>query len=157
MAKAGLSMGEALLRWGYKNTPKKRKQLREICNLHPELCITIKPLRIKASTVKPYLSSHRRKDSYSHIVYAVQGNAHLFPESLHTDEAHLKEYIKNLAKAGIISRLSGKRKIITENYSATIRAEPWLNKRLSERIKCVTDALKPVKPDIVINNSLNCM
>ena len=151
MAQVGVGIGEALLNWGYDNSRQKRKQLRRLCEIHPELCERIKPIRLKTGIVKPYLPSHRNTDIYSHIVYAVKESAHLFPDAFKTDDDHLKRYIKELCRAGLISKLSKNAKNNTEKYAVTIQAEPWLNKRLNQRIKAITDAIGPIKPDFSIN------
>lgn len=151
MANGGLGICEALLKWGYPNSRKKRKQLRKICEMHPELCESIKPLRVKHTMPKPYLPSHKNTDIYSHIVYAAKENAHLFPDVFYIDEIHMKRHIKELCRAGLIKKLFKSAKNNTEYYAVTIQAEPWLNKRLKQRIKAITDAIGPVKPDFSIN------
>lgn len=151
MAQVGVGIAEALLSWGYDDSRKKRKQLRELCDFHPELCEKIKPMRLKSGITKPYLPSHRNTDIYSHIVYAIKEESHFFPDVFNTNEDHLKRYIKELCRAGLITKLSKNAKNNTEKYAVAIQAEPWLNKRLNQRIKAITDAIGPIKPDFSIN------
>ena len=157
MAQVGLGIGEALSNWGYAASRKKRKQLRKLCEIHPELCEKTKPIRLRSDIPKPYLPSHKNTDIYSHIVYAVKENSHIFSDAFHMDDDHLKRYIEELCEAGLITKLPKGKKNDTENYAVTIQAESWLNKRLKQKIKCIIEAIGPIKPDFSITNNFTSM
>lgn len=145
-----MNIEEALEKWDYKDTKKNREQIVDICRNHPETCSRLEPIVIKKKAVKPYLRGKGNRDKYSQIIYAVQNGAHLFPETIKTDDDHLRIYIDLLCKAGLIEKIPHKKKYRTENYVETPKAGPWLTKRKAFRTKVITEAAGNLIPDIHI-------
>ena len=146
-----MKIAEALLEWGYKNTRKNRDALMEICRRHPEMCKTLSPVNIKKRAGRIYIPDKRTKDTYVHIVRAVQNNAHLFPEVIGLTEEKVEAQLRQLSKAGIIEKADNKGSSATESYNTTLKTAMWLHKRKYQRVKAVIEIVEPLKPNSILS------
>lgn len=143
-----MNLTNALQKWGYKDTDTNKRTLRAICKTHSEICSSISPIRIKKNAKKIYLPDKRTKDTYVHIVKAVQGSAHLYPETIDLTEEKLVEQLNQLCSAGIIVKGKNKRLRSTEDYNTTLDTVLWLQKRKYARMAPIVEALERLKPQI---------
>ena len=98
-----MKITKALETWGYKKR-KNQRILKQICETHPEICISVSPIKAESKTIKPYLPDMRTKDIYVHIVWAVQNNMHLYPDILGLTEDKRIVLLRQLCSAGIIEK-----------------------------------------------------
>ena len=142
-----MTLSEALKKWDYRCSKQKKDLLKKLQVDHPEMYASIDQADSLLSIKKPYLPDGRIHDSYTHIVRAVKSCSVLYPETISIDNEHMKLYVDQLCRAGLIGPFSDESSS-TLDYGTTLKTSEWLNAPAEKKHKLIQEYISAAKPDL---------
>lgn len=132
----------------------KEERLEEICRKNPERFIRDGVIDIPENGLPIYIPDKRTRGSfahYTHIMYAIEWQHELLPNSIGITQSALESYIDELIENDFVRPQRGIDKpCSTLECVLTLKSENWSKRKSKERLKLMRQVFKDVAPNGLI-------